>query len=234
MLKWLSISIWCKRRFNRRFRLAAAFLFAFSIIGLLLFYVPTVAPRYMFTLADRFSVLTPKGFYLGQLYNFNTLSYENNVLSTQGSDEVKELVLPRPDNHMIIFKYPQVVTLGRPTYLSNDISQSVDFTVKEPPASGLIQIWVLTTPLDDFLETSKNYSTVEYITFSNKKEKRNDLSYTLWDYTFKSGDKTIHGLEAFFDDKPYMYRISIFLNHADYDEKIQTLFDEMVQTVTVK
>jgi hypothetical protein len=143
-------------------------------------------------------------------------------------------VLPRPDNRTIIFKYPQVITLGRPAYLGSDIAQSVDFTVKNPPATGLIQIWVLNTSVDEFLDTSKNYSNLEYLTFEAKKEKKDALNYTLWDYTFNSKGSIVHGLEAFFDDPPYMYRISIFAMDKDYNENLKKLFNDMVKSVTVR
>jgi hypothetical protein len=230
----ISLKIWLKKRFNRRFRLTSAFVAIFLIGGALLFYLPSVVPRYLFTLGERFSVLTPKSFNLGQLYDFNTLSEEDDTMKTQVSETSKELALPRPDNHMIVFKYPEVVSLGRPTYLGSEISQSVDFTVKKPPAIGLIQIWVLNTSLEDFLEASKSNSTIEYIHFNSKQEKKDALSYILWDYTFTKDNATIHGLEAFFDDKPYMYRISVYVESKNYDESFQSLFDGMVRSVTVR
>jgi hypothetical protein len=199
-----------------------------------LFYLPNVAPRYLFTLGDKFSVLTPHGFDLGQLYDFNIIGSANTNPSAQASDQRNELVLPRPDNHSIIFKYPEVITLGRPTYLGNEISQSVDFTVKNPPATGLIQIWVLNNSMDDFLDASRNYSTIDYLTFETKQEKKDAMNYTLWDYTFMNQGRTIRGLEAFFDDPPYMYRISIFVEEKDYNEDLYKVFYEMVRSVTVK
>ena len=230
----IALQIWFKRRFNRRFRLISAFIAALLILGSLLFYLPSVVPRYLFTLGDRVSFLTPQGFTLGQLYDFNTVLAENITLETRASGQDQELVLPRPDNHMITFKYPEVVTLGRPTFLGNDISQSVDFTVKKPPAIGLIQIWNLSVSLEEFLETSKIHSTVEYNSFTSKKEKKDNLNYILWDYTFTKNNVTIRALEAFFDDKPYMYRISVFLEDKHYNEDFQRLFDNMVRSVTVK
>lgn len=230
----IAIMLWFKRRVSRRFRLITAFTAVFLIIGSLLFYLPAVAPRYLFTLGQRFSVLTPKGFNLGQFYDFNTVSKSYGTMETQASDQGHELVLPLPDSRMIVFKYPEVVTLGRPTYLGNDISQSVDFTVKNPPAVGLIQIWVLNDSLESFLEAAKNNATVEYTSFNIKKEKKDALNYILWDYTFAKDNTTIRGLEAFFDDKPYMYRISVYVDNKDYNESFQSLFDGMVQSVAIR
>lgn len=233
MLKKLSLWILIKSRINRRFRLSAAFLFAFFLITAFLFFLPSVAPRYLFTLGDRFSVLTPRSFRLGQLYDFNTIANSYTIPSKEASDQ-NELVLPRPDNRTIIFKYPEVVALGRPTFLGNEIAQSVDFTVKNPPATGLIQIWVLNISLDDFLTASKNYSTIEYLSFETKKEKKDELNYTLWDYTFMSQENKIHALEAFFDDPPYMYRISIFAEDKNFSEELYKVFNDIVRSVTVK
>lgn len=218
---------------NRRRRLAGALLAAVLITAALFFYAYSIEPHYFLTFGNRLSILTPSGFSMGQHYDFSDLSYEA-AAKTQGSGSTGELVLPRPDNRMIVFKYPEVVKLGRPSYLGSDITQSVDFTVTDPKANGLIQIWVLSTTLEEFLETSKNYSAIDYLSFESKKEKRGSLSYTLWDYTFKSGDKNIRALEAFYDDKPYMYRISIFIDNAEYSEKFQSLFDGIVGSVTVK
>jgi hypothetical protein len=198
----------------------------------LFFFLPSIAPRYFLTLDNRLSLLTPQGFALGQLYDFTRPVSLGNSAEARAASRDQEMTLPRPDKKSIVFKYPEVVTLGRPTYLSSEITQSVDFTIAQPPANGLIQIWVLNTSMDEFLETSKSCSTFEYLSFSSQK-KENALSTTLWDYTFKSGERTVRGLEAFMDDKPYMYRISVFLNDKDYNEAVQTLFDNMVKSVKV-
>lgn len=233
-MKGIAIRLWMKNKFSRRFRLGFAILLIFILLGLLFFYLPSILPRYHFTLADRFTFLTPRSFSLGQLYDFTGSLQKDETLMTYASGQSNELVLPRPDKKTIVFKYPEVVTLGRPTFLGNDITQSVDFTVKNPPATGLIQIWVLSSTLEEFLETSKSYSSIEYSTFTSRNEKKDALSYTLWDYTFQSGERTIRGLEAFFDDKPYMYRLSVFLDNQNYSEAFQVLFDSMVQSVSVR
>ncbi len=233
-MRGITLGLWLRRRFTGRGRLKIALFAALLILMTLLFLFPSVAPRYLFTLGERFSFLTPQGFTLGQLYDFSSPVFSSNSTRTQDSSKVNELVLPRSDNKAIVFKYPQAVTLGRPTYLSNDITQSVDFTVKEPPATGLVQIWVLNTTMEEFLETSKSSSTLQYLTFSSRREKENALSIVLWDYTFTNEERTIRGLEAFFDDKPYMYRLSVFLDDSNYNEAFQTLFNNMVKSVKVK
>ncbi|MCX7773307.1 MAG: hypothetical protein N2376_09380, partial [Clostridia bacterium] len=124
--------------------------------------------------------------------------------------------------------------LGRPTYLGNEITQSVDFSIKTPPAIGLIQVWQLETRLDEFLENSKNYSSLNFKTFDTKKGRKGLLNYTIWDYTFTTSDAEIHSLEAFFDDKPYMYRISLYVKSKDYGPEVRKIFDEMVNSVSVK
>lgn len=229
-----SLRLWLRRKLSRRTKLALALITALLMLSIFFFLLPSVAPRYLLTLDNRLTLLTPRGFALGQLYDFSKPVYSSQSDDTQETSLDQELVLPRPDKKNIVFKYPEVVSLGRPTYLSNEITQSVDFTIKEPPANGLIQIWVLNTSLEEFLETSKNYSSIEYLTFSSRQEKENALSATLWNYTFKSGDRTVRGLEAFFDDKPYMYRLSVFLDDKNYNEAIQTLFSNMVKSVKVK
>lgn len=215
--------------FNRRFRITVAFLFSFFIVLVLLFIISSALPHYFLTLG-RLTLLTPPGFKLGQLYDFNNFVSSANA----GKAPDRELVLPRPDNRAIIFKYPQVVSLGRPTFLGNEITQSVDFTVRTPPATGLIQIWVLTVSFDDFLTASKNYSTIEFLSFESKKGKNDGLNYVVWNYTFKNEDKTIRALEAFFDDPPYLYRISVFVDDKEYNADFQKLFEGMIKSVTVR
>ncbi|MCX7772853.1 MAG: hypothetical protein N2376_07050, partial [Clostridia bacterium] len=94
----LSASLWLRRKLTRRVRLTAALFFAFILIGGLLFFLPSVAPRYLFTLEEKFTVLTPAGFTLGQLYNFDNF-YQEEAKDTQTAGKNLELVLPRPDNH---------------------------------------------------------------------------------------------------------------------------------------
>lgn len=233
MVNRLLMRIWFRKNFSRRRRFLFALLFALTITVLLLFCLPSVVPGYMLTLGGKYTVKTPRSFELGQMYDFSGTIRDAGAIETQGG-QYKELVLPLPDNREITFQYPEVITLGRPTYLSNEISQSVDFMVREPPATGLIQIWALNMPLDDFLEASRNHSTVEYIHFATQKEKKGHLNYTVWDYTFYSRGSTIHGLEAFFDDEPYMYRISVYVDNTKYNESFRNLFDELVRSVTIK
>lgn len=221
-----------KKILNRRYRLLAAILTICLVAGALFFSLSAAFSRYILTI-NNLSVLTPHGFNLGRQYDFRS-SDKIYTMSAQAPKRTQKLILPLSDNRKIIFKYPDLVNLGRPTYLGSDISQSVDFIINEPPANGLIQVWLLSTSLDDFLESSKNSSSVDYLSFESKKEKQNNLAYTLWDYTFKSESKVVRGLEAFFDDTPYMYRISVFLDNADYNEKFQAVFDGMVRSVKVE
>ncbi len=217
----------------RKVRLYIAFGMAVIIILALLFYLSSITPRYLFTIGSSFTVMAPEGFTVEDLYNFESINRDNQTIKTQASERLQELILPVPNNKKISFKYPEIVNLGRPSYLSSDITQNVTFTVKDIPATGLIQIWELSTSIEEFLDTSKNTSNIEYETFQSKKGRNNNLTCYLWEYTYKKTDKTIWGLEAFFDDKPYMYRLSIFSEDIN-NEKIRSLFEEMIDSVTVK
>lgn len=233
-MKLMKLYLVFKRRFNTRLRFIASLFLVLIILFLIFLYQSSAFVQYYLTLGGNFSILTPKGFSLGEIYDFNNLLLTNGTFEIAAIDLTNELVLPRPDKKTIIFKYPEAITLGRPTYLGNEITQSVGFTVKEPPATGIMQIWVLSSSIKEFLETSKNYSTINYLTFNSKDEKSNTFPCTIWDYTFVSQGRTIKGLEAFFDDTPYMYRLSVFLDEKDYNKEFQTLFDNMVKSVQIE
>lgn len=209
----------------RRIRLLAAFLFSFVIIVLLLSNIPDAAPRYYFTLGGRLTLLTPSGFRLGQLYDFDSID---------AASELKELVLPLPDSRKIIFKYPQVVAFGNPFSFGGEISQSVDFTVTEPSSHGLIQIWHLSTSFEEFLKLSRDSSSIEYLSFESKEEKVDHMPCIIWEYTFVSGGNTIKAIEAFLDDSPYMYRISIFADENKFNDDLRKIFDDMLDSVSVQ
>lgn len=220
--------IMLKRRIKRpprRIRLMAAFLFALIIFIFSLSHMPSVSPRYYFTIGDKFTFLTPSGFTLGQLYDFSSID---------ASSELKEFILPLPDSRRIIFKYPQVVAFGNPLNLGGEILQSVDFTVKDPPSHGLVQIWNLNTSLDKFLELSKDSSSIDYLSFDSKKNEKDHIPYTVWEYTFNGQGKIIRAMEAFFDDNPYMFRISIYAEDSAFNEDLRKIFEDMLNSVTVK
>ncbi len=216
-----------KKRFTPALRLKSTLVFAVLIVGGFILCLSSLRPNFSLLLGDRLIIAIPHDFELGDLYHFT----EDTAVSVSGQTD-KELVLQRPDSREIVFTYPQVVTLGRPAYLSSDITRSVDFSLEKHGAYGLIQIWQLSTSLQDFLDTSKASSRIEYLTFSSKEMKNRGLSYTQWEYTFPNQDgNTIHALEAFFDDTPYMYRISLYVDSEGFNEEVRAIFDNMALSV---
>ena len=231
MLNKTMILLWLKKKKTRRIRLIMACLLVLVMTFLLLFIGSGLFPRYILTLENRLSLMTPAGFKMNNMFIFQSTQNGNTIIPTH-TDQV--IVLQRPDQKEILFIYPNVVRLGEPLYLSDEITQSVDFTLEKPPANGLIQIWTLTGSADDFLNVSLEYTQTEYLTFKSTQLEINQLRCIQWDYTFSSNGKIIHGLEAFFDDKPYLYRVSIFFDENDYDEQAKIIFDNLIQSVHVK
>jgi hypothetical protein len=229
MLSKPTLMIWLRRKENRyvRYFLAGLSLLAAAFIVMMVF--TAISPRYFLTLAGRFSVLTPTGFKVDTMYDFQT----ENALQADALNG-GALILPLPDSREITFRYPEAASLGDPLSLGEEITKSVSFTLSRQEAHGLIQIWVLKESLGDFLRKSKEQSQTQYLAFEETSHKQDSLQYTLWDYTFESRGKTIHGLEAFFDDPPYMYRISLFIDAKDYDAHTKDIFDEMVKSVKVE
>jgi len=229
MLSKTPLMIWRRRKENRfaKYFLAGCSLLAAAVIVMMV--IAAIAPRYFLILAGRFSVLTPSGFKVDTMYDFEA----ENTLQADALNG-GALILPLPDNREITFRYPEAATLGDPLSLGEEITKSVNFTLSRPEGHGLIQIWVLKESFGDFLRKAREQSQTQYLVFEETSHKQDTMQYTLWDYTFESRGRTIHGLEAFFDDSPYLYRISLFFDAKDYDAHAKGIFDEMVRSVRVE
>lgn len=225
--RWMK---WLKKKENRYMRFVLAGV-SLAVIGLLaLLILSLITPRYFLTLDNGLSLLTPKGFAVHQIYDFKG----GDEAAVSDTDASGILTLPRSDSREISFQYPEVLRMGNPVSLGEEITQSVDFTISKPAAHGLIQIWNLQGSFEEFLKSAQTYSQTDYLSFKTSTNKVGVLSFTVWDYQFESRGKTIHGLEAFFDDTPYLYRISLFFDKAQDEASVRKLFEEMVQSVQVQ
>lgn len=229
MLSKTTLMIWLRRRENRYVRYGLAGLSILAVAVMVMLFASVISPRYYLAPSGRFSVLTPPGFKVDTLYDFKT----DNTLQADALNG-GALILSLPDKREITFRYPEAATLSDPLSLGEEITKSISFTLSGPEAHGLIQIWVLREDFKEFLKRSREQSQTQYLDFTETSHKQDSLDYTLWDYTFESRGRTIHGLEAFFDDSPYLYRISLFFDAKDYDARAKGIFDEMVRSVRVK
>jgi hypothetical protein len=132
------------------------------------------------------------------------------------------------------FSYPSIFEINKKNFPGSEILYHIDFQNKEQKMeSGFIQVWSLPYSLEKFLEDSKQAAMVNFIDFSSKKIRVNDLNGYFWEYTVKSPSENYKALEVFLSKNPKIYRISYFLPESNFDNEEYEMFWKMVKSLKV-
>lgn len=224
------IMLWLKRKETRRIRLVIASISILIIVTATIIILSGLLPRFIMTIGGRLSLKTPDGFTVGSMYSFSKDAETSSELSAAAG----EAALPFLNAKEIPFKYPGIINLGVPSYMDDELIQSMDFKLENPSANGLIQIWNLVGSINDILNRTIESSNMTYLTFKSSQSDIQGFKCISWDYTFESGGANIHGLEAFIEDDPYLYRISMFIPEKNYTDNVLKTFNETVNSVSIK
>lgn len=130
--------------------------------------------------------------------------------------------------------YPSSFVFEPKGFQDTEILYHADFRDKSGSAYGFVQVWNLPGSLENFLNTSKENSMLDFKYFKQQTLKVAGNAGHLWDYGFVSGDgRNIKGMEVFFKKDDRMYRISYFLPENMWNVKQQNIFWNMVNSFKV-
>ncbi|MGI6778720.1 MAG: PsbP-related protein [Acetivibrionales bacterium] len=129
------------------------------------------------------------------------------------------------------FNYPSAFYLDEKEFSGTDILYHIDFREQSKETFGFVQVWNLPYDLKDFLEKSKQSSTLNYKYFEAKSIKVNGLPGYYWNYSLQSGDdKYYKGNEVFLSKGDLMYRISFFMPENNWNKNQSKIFWRMVKS----
>ncbi|MHB8065547.1 MAG: PsbP-related protein [Ruminiclostridium sp.] len=132
------------------------------------------------------------------------------------------------------FSYPSIFKINEQSFPGSEILYHIDFQSKQVKMKrGFVQIWSLPYSLEKFLEESKQSATVDFINFSSKKIKVNNLEGYFWEYTSKGVTENYKALEIFLSKNSKLYRISYFMPEKEYSNDEYEMFWKIVKSLKI-
>lgn len=133
------------------------------------------------------------------------------------------------------FNYPSAFIIDEKEFAGSDVLYHIDFYDNSRSLNGFVQVWTIPCSLEQFLESAKNLSSMEFDGFSSENIVVNGLPGFFWDYTAKNGSgMSYKGSEVFMKTGDTMYRISYFVPENLWDEEQKEIFWNIVRSFKVK
>lgn len=133
------------------------------------------------------------------------------------------------------FSYPSIFKIDRQIFPGSEILYHIDLQNKQDKTyTGFVQVWHLPYSLEQFLESSKEAAMNEYINFSSKKIKVNNMDGYFWEYSMESATEKYKSLEVFLTKGSKFYRISYYMPEKKYTREDYDMFWKMVNSFKVK
>lgn len=134
----------------------------------------------------------------------------------------------------ITFQYPETLMLGEIQNLGHEITVHINFKHNNNKAIGFFQVWNLSQPFDEFLNSSKKMSSMTFTEFSESSLKVQEMKGVMWEYTYITRTQDIKGVEIFIENGSEMYRFSIFVPKSDYKPVYKRIIMRMAKSLRVK
>jgi len=187
--------------------------------------------KYTVNVNSHLSFSYPATFNLSNIYSKN----DNSAPYLQASNSnYKNFINFKSMDEVFEFSYPSIFEINKQNFPGSEILYHIDFHNKqEKMKSGFVQEWSLPYSLEKFLEDSKKSAMVDFINFSSKKIKVNNLEGYFWEYVIKSASGNYKGLEVFLSKNSKLYRISYFMPEKDYNNSEYEMFWKIVKSLKV-
>lgn len=133
------------------------------------------------------------------------------------------------------FSYPSIFKIDRQIFPGSEILYHIDLQNKQDKTyTGFVQVWHMPYSLEQFLESSKEAAMNEYINFSSKNIKVNNMNGYFWEYSMESATEKYKALEVFLTKGSKFYRISYYMPEKKYTRADYDMFWKMVNSFKVK
>jgi hypothetical protein len=221
--------------FSRKKPLSAAIIvfLSFLLMSGIYILVSYFIPESEITLEQRISVILPNKTEMHTIY-MKTLNLPSVEAGSLAGVKWKTEIIHQPEMSDITFKYPETLRLDEIKNLGHDIAVHINYSHIDKKFHGFFQVWNMKQPLDEFLATSRKYSSMTFLDFKQSEIKVQELKGFLWEYVYMSRDEDIIGMEAFLENGSEMYRFSVFVPKKDYKHAYKRIFQRMYRSLRVK
>ncbi|HEY5583920.1 MAG TPA: hypothetical protein VIK78_05445 [Ruminiclostridium sp.] len=187
--------------------------------------------KYTVTVNSNISFSYPATFSISNIFSKN----DNAAPYLQASNSnYKKFIDSRSSEAGFEISYPSIFEVNKQNFPGSEILYHIDFRNKQDKAKGgFVQVWSLPYSLEKFLEESKQSAMVDYIDFTTKKIKVNNLDGYFWEYTSKGTSENYKALEAFLSKNSRIYRISYFMPEKEYNTNEYEIFWQIVNSLKV-
>lgn len=190
-------------------------------------------PESEITLEQRISVILPGKTEMHAVY-MKTSNLPSVEAGSLAGVKWKTEIIHQPEMSDITFEYPETLRMDEIKNLGHDISIHMNFSHIDKKLHGFFQVWNMKQPLNEFLSTSKKYSSLTFLDFKQSEIKVQELKGFLWEYVYMGKDEDIIGMEAFLENGPEMYRLSVFIPKKDYKPVYKRIFQRMYRSLRVQ
>lgn len=187
--------------------------------------------KYTITINSNLSFSCPATFSISNVYSQN----DNSTPYVQASNSnYKNFIDFKSSGEGFEFSYPSIFEINTQNFPGSEILYHIDFQNKQDKTKyGFVQVWNLPYSLEKFLENSKQTAMVNFINFSSKKIKVNNLDGFFWEYTIKEASSNYKALEVFLSKDSKLYRVSYFLPEKNYDNDEYEMFWKVVKSLKI-
>jgi len=188
--------------------------------------------KYTVTINSHLSFSFPATFNISNVYTKD----DNSAPYLQASNNnYKNFIDFKSADEGFEFSYPSIFEIDMKSFPGSEILYHIDFQNKqEKMKAGFVQIWSLPISLEKFLEQSKQSAMEDFINFSSKKIKVNNLEGYFWEYTVKGASSNYKALEVFLSKDSKLYRISYFMPEKKYNNDEYEMFWKIVKSLKIK
>lgn len=221
--------------FTRKKRLNAVIVTAISLLLLFGFIqaIRVALPQTEITLEQRVSFLLPPSSAMSAIYmtspDFPSVQADSLIGKKWETQKIEQLNMSE-----ISFRYPETLRLDEIRTLGPEITIHMNYHHQNGKMIGFFQVWKMKQPLKEFLSLSRKYSSMAFERFDESDFKVRQLHGVLWDFVFMSGERDIHGLEAFVESGDEMYRFAMYVPQEDYKPAYKRMLQKMVQSLKVE
>lgn len=161
--------------------------------------------------------------------------YESSTPYLEASNSnYKNFIDFKSDIEGLEFSYPSVFEINKQSFPGSEILYHIDFQNRqEKLKGGFVQVWSLPYSIEKFLENSKKSAMVDFINFSSKKFKSNNLEGYAWEYNIKGSAENYKALEVFISKNSKLYRISYFIPEKSYNNDEYELYWNIVKSLKI-
>lgn len=187
--------------------------------------------KYIVTIDNQLSFSYPSSFSISTVYSVDDKATPYIQAS---NSNYKNFIEFKSLEENFQFSYPSIFQIEKQNFPGSEILYHIELqNKKDKNYVGFVQVWNMPYSLEKFLESSKENSLAEFLSFSSEKVTINNVNGYFWDYTVKSGIGNYRNLEVFLKKGSKLYRISYYIPENKFNEDEYNMFWKMVNSLKI-